>query len=487
MCGIVGVFGTDEAVYYTLLALHALQHRGQEGIGVAWESNGKILSEKRLGFVSEFVKKFPNIKSKIAVGHIRYSTTGKAEPINLQPIVINGLTLKVAICHNGNIVNFFSLRKALEENGSVFTTDMDTEVIAHLMTSAKGDFMSKLIFALSRIKGAYSLVIMIPDALYAVRDPIGFRPLCIGRIKNAYVVASETCALDIIGAEPIREIEPGEIVKISKDGVESFKMEQDGSPERVHECIFELIYFSRPDSTVFGFDVWNVRKELGRQLAREQPVPGADIVIPVPDSGLFAAMGFSEESKIPFEYGLVRNHYIGRTFIEPSSAERASEIRIKLNPVRGVVRGKKIVLVDDSIVRGTTSKRIVSMLREAGAKEIHMRISSPPIRFPCYYGIDTPSRGELIASAHSVGEIRTFIGCDTIGYLSVEGMLTAVEKVKNQTAKNRKVEKMNENESKIDGKYERTNFCTACFTGRYPVLPENVEFIEQLRLFRDIL
>jgi amidophosphoribosyltransferase len=473
MCGIVGIYGTQEAVRYTLLGLHALQHRGQEGVGVAWVDGDKIHTEKSLGLVSDFARKikYPR-ESQIAVGHLRYSTSGKADIMNIQPVVINGFEIKTAICHNGNFVNFFSLRKSLEENGAVFTTDMDTEVLAHLIMGAKGDFLTRLLFALGKVKGAYSLVIMTPDSLYGIRDPFGFRPLCLGRIKNAYVIASETCALDVIGAEFIREIEPGEVIKISKNGIESEKIKKQNPTQHKRECIFELIYFARPDSVIFQKQVWEVRKELGKMLAKEQPCQDADIVSPVPDSGLFAAMGYAEESKIPFSYALTRSHYIGRTFIEPSSSERKEEVRLKLNPIKGVVQGKKIVLVDDSIVRGTTSRKIVKTLRDAGAKEVHMRISSPPIKFPCYYGIDTPSKGELIASSHSIEEIKNFIGCDSLGYISVEGMLKAVENSL-------------QNEKEKSTKYEKSGFCTACFTGDYPIPPEDSEFITQMRLFRE--
>lgn len=462
MCGIVGFFGEDNAIYTVLLALHSLQHRGQEGVGIAWAENGKILSEKKLGLVSDFARKFNrSVKTNIAVGHLRYSTTGKADITNIQPIVLNGLETKLAVCHNGNIVNFFSLRKSLEDNGSVFVTDMDTEVLMHLVASAKGDIITRIKFGLSRLKGAYSLVMMTPHELIAVRDPFGFRPLCLGKIRNSYIVASETCAIDIVGAEFIREIEPGEILTISKDGIHSEKLKE--LPEK-RQCVFELIYFSRPDSTVFGIDVSEIRKEFGKVLAKEHPAD-ADIVVPVPDSGLFAAMGYAEESGIPFQYGLVRSHYIGRTFIEPSSSERSSEIRIKLNPVKGVVKGKKVVLIDDSIVRGSTSRKIVKLLKDAGAKEVHLRISSPPFKFPCYYGIDTPSRGELIASSHSVEEIRNFLGCDSLGYLSIEGMFEALSRFVAEP---------------------QNNFCIACFSGKYPVPPEDAEFIQQLRLFRDV-
>lgn len=460
MCGIVGIFGQDNTLYNLLLSLHALQHRGQEGIGVSWSEDGKIVSEKRLGFVSDFARKFSRkVSTEIAIGHIRYSTTGRTDVANIQPLVLNGLETKLAICHNGNLVNFFSLRRILEENGSVFTSDMDTEVILHLIASAKGDIISRSRFALSKIKGAYSLVMMTQNELIAVRDPFGFRPLCLGKFKDSYIVASETCALDIVGADLIREIEPGEIVSISKSGIHSEKF-KDNSEKR--QCIFELIYFARPDSMIFGIEVSEVRKEFGRVLAREHKVD-ADIVVPVPDSGLFAAIGYAEESKIPYTHGLVRNHYIGRTFIEPSSSERMSEIRIKLNPIRGLVNGKRIVLVDDSIVRGSTSKKIVKLLKDAGAKEVHMRISSPPFKFPCYYGIDTPSRGELIASSHNIEEIRNFLGCESLGYLSIEGMLSALKKFQKNSE----------------------DFCISCFTGKYPVPPEDVEFIEQLRLFRN--
>jgi amidophosphoribosyltransferase len=473
MCGIVGIYGTSEALRYTLLGLHALQHRGQEGVGIAWVDGDKIYTEKSLGLVSDFARKIKYPKeSQIAVGHLRYSTSGKADIMNIQPVVINGFEIKTAICHNGNFVNFFSLRKSLEENGAVFTTDMDTEVLAHLIMAAKGDFLNRLLFALGKVKGAYSLVIMTPDSLYGIRDPFGFRPLCLGRIKNAYVISSETCALDVIGAEFIREIEPGEVIKISKNGIESEKIKKQTTQQQKRQCIFELIYFARPDSIIFQKQVWEVRKELGKMLAKEHPCEDADIVAPVPDSGLFAAMGYAEESKIPFFYALTRSHYIGRTFIEPSSSERKEEVRLKLNPIKGVVQGKKIVLVDDSIVRGTTSRKIVKTLKDAGAKEVHMRISSPPIKFPCYYGIDTPSKGELIASSHSIEEIKNFIGCDSLGYISVEGMLKAVEN-----------SSKNDQEKSIS--YEKYGFCTACFTGDYPIPPEDSEFITQMRLFRE--
>ncbi len=461
MCGIVGILGSEDSPYYTLLALHAIQHRGHEGVGIAWFENGTILPERRVGLVSDLAKKFPKVKSHVAIGHVHYSTTGRSEARNLQPFVINGMNLKLAVCHNGNIVNFLSLRRMRENEGSVFTTDSDTEVIPHLIASSKGDIVARIKTALSMVKGAYSLVMMTQDSLIAVRDPWGFRPLVLGKfrnLKNAYIVASETCALDIVDSEFIREIEPGEILVISRDKIYSERLK----PADKRECIFELIYFSRPDSHIFGVDVWSVRIMLGRILAQEQPAD-ADIVVPVPDSGLFSSIGYSEESKIPFAYGLVRNHYIGRTFIEPSAKERISEVSIKLNPIKGVVSGKRVVLVDDSIVRGTTSRKIVKMLKDAGAREVHLRISSPPIRYPCYYGIDTPSEGELIASSHSIEEIRNFIGCDSLGYISVDGMLKAVKLV----------------DSSADG------FCTACFTGRYPVPPEDAEFIKQLRLFRD--
>lgn len=463
MCGIVGVYGRTGTIYNLLLALHSLQHRGQEGIGIAWEENGKVMSEKRLSLVSDFARKFQKkIETGIAVGHIRYSTTGQTDITNIQPIVLNGLETKLAICHNGNLVNFFSLRRALESSGSVFTTDMDTEVILHLIASAKGDMISRIKFALSKVKGAYSMVMMTPRELIAVRDPLGFRPLCLGKLKDSYIVASETCALDIVGAEFIRELDAGEILRISEDGIwpDRFKEMVDK-----RQCIFELIYFSRPDSMVFGVDVSEARKEFGRTLAREHPAD-VDIVVPVPDSGLFAAMGYAAEAGLPFSYGLVRSHYIGRTFIEPYSAERASEIRIKLNPVKAIVRNKRVALIDDSIVRGSTSKKIVKILRDAGAREVHLRVSSPPFRFPCYYGIDTPSRGELIASSHSVEEVKNFLGCDSLGYLSIEGMFRSVERLGLENA-------------------ER-NFCVACFNGRYPVPPEDAEYIQQLRLFREL-
>lgn len=459
MCGIIGIFGTLDASKLVLLGLHALQHRGQEGAGIASTDGKNIHWFRAKGLVADIFSDelTSSLKGHSAIGHIRYSTTGQSDPKNLQPVVVDGLKIKFAIAHNGNLVNFATLRAGLEERGSVFTSEMDTEVIAHLIATNKSDdFPGRLSEALSRAKGAWSLLILTQDSLIAVRDPLGFRPLAMGMLKRAYIFSSETCAFDLMGAEFIREVEPGEMVIASERGIETRKLE---NTTETKMCIFEHIYFSRPDSFVFGEDVWRMRLNLGVGLAKEQPCD-ANLVMPVPDSGLFAALGYSQGSGIPFGLGLMRSHYVGRTFIEPKTSARSFDVRVKLNPVKGIVSGKKVVLVDDSIVRGTTSQKIVKMLKDAGAKEVHMRISSPPIKYPCFFGIDTPSKGELIASSHSIDEIARFIGCNSLGYISVDGMLKSC-------------------------KGDMKKYCTACFTGDYPMSIEDSSFIVQLRLFRN--
>ena len=444
-CGVFGIYNHSESARIAYLGLHALQHRGQESVGLT-VSNGKSLyTHKQMGHVGDIDETtLDKLEGNQAIGHVRYSTGGASLLRNAQPFVIDYWRGTIAVAHNGNLVNAKPLRKKLEENGSIFQSSMDTEVIFHLMAASKSQCVTeRLSEALQQVKGAYSLVFLTNDNLIGVRDPNGFRPLILGRLKKSHVLASETCALNLIDAEYIREIKPGEMVIIDKDGVKSI---QAIKPNKQSYCIFELIYFSRPDSLVNGKDVYALRKKFGHQLAMEHPVDG-DVVIPVPDSGVAAAIGYAEESNIPFEMGLIRSHYVGRTFIEPSQNIRHFGVKLKLSPVQSVLKNKKVVVVDDSIVRGTTSRKIVKMLKDAGAKEVHVRISSPPIKCSCFYGIDTPTKSELIASSHSVEEINRFITATSVGYLSVEGMHEAVK--------------------------NGANFCNACFTGNYPVENEN--------------
>jgi amidophosphoribosyltransferase len=454
-CGVVGIYGHPDAANLAYLSLYAMQHRGQESAGIVSWNGTRMLVEKGMGYVAEVFDeaRLAKLPGRLAIGHVRYSTTGQSLLENAQPIVYNTNKGPLAIAHNGNLVNAAEIRRELEADGSIFTTSSDTEVFLHLMARSKAeDVVAALRDAVSRIRGAYSVVLLARDRVIAARDPQGIRPLTLGRLGEAFVVASETCAFDLIDAERIRDVEPGEIVVLDGGGMASasFAMGQ-----RTAFCIFEHVYFSRPDSLVFGRWVADVRRAFGRRLAREHPVP-ADVVVAVPDSGSFAALGYSEESGIPYGIGLVRNHYVGRTFIEPKQSIRHFGVKVKLNAVKSVVGGKRVILVDDSIVRGTTSKKIVRMLKMAGASEVHMRISSPPTRNPCHYGIDTPRRKELIAATHDVDATRSFIEADSLGYLSLEGMFTAF------------------------GKGEDA-MCAACFSGRYPVpltLPD-----PQARLF----
>jgi len=454
-CGVFGIFGHNEAANLSYLGLYSLQHRGQESAGIV-SSNGKgLYHHKGMGLVNE-VFDYTSLKSLLgrsAIGHVRYSTTGESSIRNTQPFVVDYAKGGIAIAHNGNIVNAMLLREELENNGSIFQSTMDTEVIVHLIATAKSPtLVERLVSALRRVRGAYSLVILTESFLIAARDPYGFRPLVMGRLKDAVVFASETCAFDLIGADYEREVEPGEIVIVSKNKVEYVKPFEKQKPSM---CVFEYIYFARPDSYVFGKCVYNVRKDLGRALAKEQPV-NADIVIPVPDSGVPAAIGYAQESGLPFELGLIRNHYVGRTFIEPEESIRHFGVKVKLNPVRDILKGKKVVLIDDSIVRGTTSRKIIKMVKNAGAKEVHLRISSPPTTHSCFYGIDTPTREELIASSNPVEKIAKFITAKTLGYLSSEGLLSAAG---------------------------RDKFCCACFTGDYPVEIPFILHAPQLGLF----
>lgn len=445
MCGIFGVYGHKDAARLTYLGLYALQHRGEESAGIVAFNGKKISYHKGMGLVGDVFneKIIKSLRGDLAIGHVRYSTTGSSTAKNIQPFLVNHTRGHIAIAHNGNLTNAFKLRQEMETRGSIFQSTMDSEIIAHLLAkSERKDYRDKLTEVLSQLEGSYSLVLMLNNILVGARDPFGWRPLCIGKLDGAYVFVSETCALDLIQAEYVRDVEPGEIVFIDKNGLESIRA---FSQDKHSLCIFEYIYFARPDSNIFGKNVYLTRKCLGKQLARECPVD-CDLVMPIPDSGNYASVGFAEESKIPFEIGMIRNHYIGRTFIQPSQFIRDFRVKIKLNPVKDVLKDKRIVIIEDSIVRGTTSRVRVKTLREAGAKEVHMRISCPPLRFPCFYGIDFPTKKELIASNHSIEWIRDFIGVDTLKYLSKDGMLDSMPLPKSE-------------------------FCTACFDGSHPVRP----------------
>ncbi|OLB05119.1 MAG: amidophosphoribosyltransferase [Candidatus Rokubacteria bacterium 13_2_20CM_69_15_1] len=455
-CGLFGIWNHPEAANVAYLGLYALQHRGQESAGIAATDGTNFHTEKAMGWVADVFspERLRRLPGHRAIGHVRYSTAGSSNLRNAQPITANTARGPVAIAHNGNLTNAETLRRDMERDGAIFQSNSDTEVILHLLARAPvGPFEDQITHALGQVKGAYSLLILTPATMYAVRDPYGFRPLTIGRLGEGWVVASETCALDLMEARWERDVEPGEIVIVSDAGLSSIRP---FPPAERLQCVFEYVYFARPDSILWGRNVHTVRKALGRQLAREHPVE-ADIVIPVPDSGTSAALGYSEESGTPYELGLIRNHYVGRTFIEPKAGIRHFGVKVKLNPMREMLEGKRIVVVDDSIVRGTTSRKIVKMIRSSGAREVHVRISSPPIQWPCYYGIDTPTRKELIASSHVPEEIRRYLAADSLGYLSLDGMLKATGA-------------------------DPGHFCHACFTGNYRVGIEP-EATDQLRLF----
>jgi len=442
MCGIFGIYPHKDAAQLACLGLYALQHRGEEAAGIITRNGRKAHLHKALGLVSDVFddKIIRTLRGEMAVGHVRYSTTGSSNLKNTQPFYVKSKIGDIAIAHNGNLTNTPDLHKELENNGALFQTTMDSEIIAHLLAhSQKKDFKEAITWSLSKLRGAYSLVLMLNDVLVGARDTFGWRPLCLGKFDGAYVLASETCALDLIGAQYIRDIQPGEVVFIRKDGIESFRPFNETARAF---CIFEYVYFARPDSNIFEHNVYMTRKRLGRQLAAEFPVE-ADLAMPIPDSGTYAALGFSEASKIPFEYGMIRNHYIGRTFIQPTQDLRDFRVKVKLNPLREVLKGKRVAIIEDSIVRGTTSRMRVRALRQAGATRVHMRVSCPPLRFPCFYGIDFPTQKELIASKHDINWVRDFIGADSLEYLSLEGMLNSMPLPKEQ-------------------------FCTACFTGKYP-------------------
>lgn len=442
-CAVFGICGSEDAAELTYLGLYSLQHRGQESTGIITSDGARIYERKGMGLVSKVYNagEVSDLKGHLAIGHNRYSTTGLSRIVNIQPFLVNCKIGKIAVAHNGNIVNAVAIRDQMEHEGSIFQTTMDSEVILHLIAGSKKNSVSDMIIeALGKVTGAYSLVFLTKDTVIAARDPRGFRPLCLGRLDDAFIFASESCAFDIIGAMYEREIEPGEMCIASRDNFESIRFAKAAS--RLSKCIFEFIYFSRPDSRVFGENVDKVRRNFGRKLAEESPAD-ADIVISVPDSSNTIALGYAEVSRVPFELGLIRNHYVGRTFIQPRQRERDWDVRIKFNPVRGVLRDRSIVVVDDSIVRGSTMKKLVSILRHAGVRQVHLRIGSPPITHSCYYGIDTPIRGELIASSHSVEMIQEYLGVDSLKYLSTEGLLSCVK--------------------------DPDNYCVACFSGKYPV------------------
>jgi amidophosphoribosyltransferase len=444
LCGVFGVFGHPEAAHLVYLGLYALQHRGQESAGIASSDGQRLFIEKGMGLVNDVFDetRLAALPGSAAIGHVRYSTAGSSMLVNAQPILIDCHRGPIALCHNGNLVNAGILRDELEAAGSIFQSSSDTEVILHLYARSQCRRLEEAIAAsLSKVMGAFSLLFLTPSHMVAARDPWGFRPLSIGRLGESVVLSSETCALDLIGAEFVRDVEPGEIFVVGPDGTFSLRP---FPRERANYCVFEHVYFARPDSVVFGRNVLESRLCLGRHLAREAPAE-AEIVVPIPDSGVGAALGYAEESGLPFIWGLIRNHYIGRTFIEPKQSIRSFGVKIKLNPVRDALKDKRVVLIDDSIVRGTTSKKIVAMLRAAGARAVHMRISSPPTIGPCYYGIDTPLKSDLIAASQTAEQIGRFIGADTLGYLSLEGLLSAV------------------------GDPQGARHCSACFSGRYPV------------------
>jgi len=459
-CGVVAIYANPEAEKLAYLGLHALQHRGQESAGIVSSSGLTLNAHRAMGLVADIFTEevLSRLHGTLAIGHTRYSTAGDSALLNAQPIMVQSNKGMTALAHNGNLVNALEIRNRLEKQGSIFQTNSDTEVIVHLIALSKEQTLPDAIAdALRRVEGAFSLVMMSADRIFAARDPRGFRPLAMGRIpaqsgekRDTIVFASETCAFDLIGATLERDVKPGELVIVGAEGISS-RFYSPAAPQS--SCIFEHVYFSRPDSIVFGRSVQQSRENLGRQLAREAPAE-ADLVVPVPDSGVTAAIGYAAESGLPLRFGLIRNHYVGRTFIEPRQSVRDFGVKLKLNPVRSLLEGKRIVLIDDSIVRGTTSRKIVRMIRSAGAREVHMRISCPPTISPCFYGVDTPSKKELIAANNSIEEIREYIGADSLAYLSLEGL------------------------KKACGDGEKTTYCTACYTGKYPTSWVDVEEIQ---------
>ena len=459
-CGVFGIFGHHESANMTYLGLYALQHRGQESAGIAASDGKAVRVSKAMGYVSDIFSGsvLSQLPGHSAIGHVRYSTAGESRLANAQPFLIDCQHGQFSICHNGNLTNADDLRNELVSQGSIVQSGSDTEVMLHLYARSKAkNFEDAIVESVTQIQGAFSFLMLTADRLVAVRDPHGFRPLALGRLDDAYVVCSETCALDLIGATYVRDVEPGELLIISSGGIRSLKP---FAPAQLAHCVFEHVYFSRPDSYVFGKSVNEVRTNLGRVLAREQRVD-ADVIVPIPDSGVCAAMGYAEESGIPLRMGLIRNHYVGRTFIQPQSSIRHFGVKVKLNPVRSILEGRRVVLVDDSLVRGTTSRKIVRMVRAAGAREVHVRISCPPTISPCFYGVDTPRRSELMAATHTLEEIKTYLDCDSVAYLSLDGLMTAV--------------------GEGSGHY-----CSSCYTGLYPVaFPRDERSYLQLALKLD--
>lgn len=443
-CGIFGIFNHPDAARITYLGLFSLQHRGEEAAGICTSHHGKLHLYKNKGLVGDVFQEevMSQLPGDTAIGHVRYSTTGSSTLMNAQPYKVAYSKGEVAVAHNGNLVNTQLLRKELEEQGAVFSTTMDSEIFVHLVARASQESFEQAVFqSIKKVVGSFSVLLMNPDQIIAIRDPHGFRPLCFGKIGKGYVVASETCAFDLTEAEFIREIQPGEMLVIDAKGPRSY-FPFGEEKHQISQCIFEHVYFARPDSTIFKDNVAIVREKMGRNLAREYPVK-ADIVIPVPDSGNFAAMGYAKESGIPLAHGFTRNHYIGRTFISPTQSARSLKVKIKLNPIQEIVEGKRVIVVDDSIVRGNTAKSRIKLLRKAGAREVHMRVSCPPHISPCFYGIDFPSKEELIAGTKTVEEIKEFLDVDSLGYLSLQGMMSATTQ-------------------------GADHFCAACFTGKYP-------------------
>jgi amidophosphoribosyltransferase len=459
-CGVFGIHGHAEAAKLAYLGLYALQHRGQESAGIATADGVRIRAVRDMGYVNEIFDQqaLSSLPGHAAIGHTRYSTAGESKLSNAQPILIDCVHGQVAVCHNGNIVNANEVRERLVHDGSIFQTNSDTEVLVHLYARSRaGSFEDALVESIGQLSGAFSFAVLIKDHLVAARDPHGFRPLALGRLGEAWVVCSETCALDLINATYVRDVEPGEVLVIGADGPRSRRA---FPPAPLAHCVFEHVYFARPDSEVFGQSVNEVRTDLGRRLARETAV-AADVVVPIPDSGVCAAIGYAEEAHLPVRFGLIRNHYVGRTFIEPAQSIRHFGVKVKLNPVKSILAGQRVVLVDDSLVRGTTSRKIVKLVRAAGAREVHLRISCPPTISPCFYGVDTPRRSELIAATHSLDEIRKYVGADSLGYLSLDGLLAAVGS-------------------------RRQHYCTSCYTGKYPVaFPRDESAYLQLTLKLD--
>ncbi|NTV89601.1 MAG: amidophosphoribosyltransferase [Clostridiales bacterium] len=477
-CGVFGIFNKDhhDVARLTYQGLYALQHRGQESAGIAVNDEGRILQHKDMGLVQEVFDEvvLNHLKGRIAIGHVRYSTTGASLRENAQPMVVKYRSGQMALAHNGNLVNAAEIRMRMEDAGAIFQSTSDTEVIANLISRNRinsENIEDTLAAMMKEVKGSYALVLVTPKRLIGIRDPLGIRPLCIGKVGESYVLASESCALDAVGADFVRDVMPGEIVLIGEEGIESVQTEVPGKPRL---CIFEFVYFARPDSVIDGYSVHRARVEAGRRLAIEHPVD-ADIVIGAPDGGLNAALGYSRESGIPYGQGLLKNRYVGRTFIQPEQGQREAGVRTKFNAMKSEIAGKRVIMVDDSIVRGTTTRRIVQMLKDAGAKEVHMRVSSPPYKFPCYFGIDISSSKQLVASKYSIDEIKDIIGADSLGYLSLEGLLQLPMKFDYAGGEIGSTEKQGriQPDSSCCKTASECGFCTACFNSEYPMeVPE---------------